>query len=69
MFGVGDLYPTGSLRWSQGVNNEMIYLTGDIPVGLYNSQQLAILGIGHGAIDGGGAQASRSARSATSTTS
>jgi hypothetical protein len=54
VFGVGDLYPTGSLRWSQGVNNVMTYLTGDIPVGLYNSQQLANLGIGHGAIDAGG---------------
>ena len=49
----GDLYPTGSLRWNWGVNNVMTYLTGDIPVGLYNSQQLATLGIGHGAIDAG----------------
>jgi hypothetical protein len=54
VFGVGDLYPTGSLRWSQGVNNVMTYLTGDIPVGLYNAQNLANLGIGHGAIDAGG---------------
>jgi hypothetical protein len=53
VFGVGDLYPTGSLRWNWGVNNVMTYLTGDIPVGLYNSQQLATLGIGHGAIDAG----------------
>ena len=54
VFGVGDLYPVGSLRWNQGVNNEMIYLTGDVPVGLYNAQNLANLGIGHGAIDAGG---------------
>ena len=27
--------------------------TGDVPVGLYNSQQLANLGIGHGAVDAG----------------
>ena len=53
VFGIGDLYPTGSLAWNWGVNNLMTYLTGDIPVGLYNSQQLANLGIGHGAIDGG----------------
>jgi hypothetical protein len=53
VFGVGDLYPVGSLRWNQGVNNEMIYLTGDIPVGLYNARNLANLGIGHGAIDAG----------------
>jgi len=54
VFGAGDLYPTGSLRWNQGVNNFMTYLTGDIPVGLYNAQNLANLGIGHGAIEAGG---------------
>ena len=32
----------------------MVYVTGDIPVGAYNSMRLANLGIGHGAIDGGG---------------
>jgi hypothetical protein len=53
-FGIGDLYPVGSLRWNWGVNNVMTYLTGDIPVGLYNSQQLANLGIGQGAVDAGG---------------
>jgi hypothetical protein len=53
VFGVGDLYPNGSLAWNWGVNNVMTHLTGDIPVGLYNSQQLSNLGIGHGAIDGG----------------
>ncbi len=31
----------------------MTYVTGDIPVGAYNSRRLANLGIGHGAIDGG----------------
>jgi hypothetical protein len=54
VFGVGDLYPTASLRWNWGVNSVMTYLTGDIPVGLYNSRQLANLGIGHGAADAGG---------------
>jgi hypothetical protein len=52
--GFGDLYPQASLRWNNGVNNWMTYLTGDIPVGTYNSSDLANLGIGHGAIDGGG---------------
>jgi hypothetical protein len=32
----------------------MVYGTGDIPVGDYNSNRLANLGIGHGAIDFGG---------------
>jgi len=54
VFGIGDLYPSGSLRWNWGVNNIMTYLTGDIPVGLYSSQQLSNLGIGHGALDAGG---------------
>jgi hypothetical protein len=31
----------------------MTYLTGDIPVGFYNSSNLANVGIGHGALDGG----------------
>jgi hypothetical protein len=52
--GFGDLYPTASLRWNQGVNNYMTYLTGDIPVGAYAPDRLANLGIGHGAIDAGG---------------
>ena len=52
--GFGDLYPVASLRWNQGVSNFMTYVTGDIPVGLYSSQNLANIGIGHGAIDSGG---------------
>ena len=51
--GFGDLYPQASLRWNQGVHNFMTYVTGDIPVGAYDSSRLANLGIGHGAIDGG----------------
>lgn len=51
--GFGDLYPSASLRWNSGVNNFMIYGTGDIPVGQYSSTQLANIGIGHGAVDGG----------------
>jgi hypothetical protein len=52
-YGFGDLYPSASLRWNQGVNNFMVYASGDIPVGAYNSSRLANLGIGHGAFDGG----------------
>ena len=32
----------------------MTYITGDIPVGAYDSTRLSNIGIGHGAIDGGG---------------
>ncbi len=52
--GFGDLYPQASLKWNFGVNNFMTYITGDIPVGNYSSTSLANLGLGHGAIDGGG---------------
>ncbi len=48
-----DLYPMISLRWNHGVHNFMIYGTGDIPVGTYDPSNLANLGIGHGAADGG----------------
>ena len=43
-----------SVRWNNGVHNWMTYITGDIPVGAYDSSRLANIGIGHGAIDGGG---------------
>jgi hypothetical protein len=51
--GVGDLIPQFAVRWNAGVNNYMAYLTGDIPVGKYSSTDLANIGIGHSAIDGG----------------
>ena len=52
--GIGDLYPLFTLRWNNGVNNYMTYVTGDLPVGDYNSASLANIGIGHGAVDFGG---------------
>jgi hypothetical protein len=51
---VGDLYPMATLKWNAGANNFMTYVTGDIPVGAYDPNRLANIGIGHGAIDGGG---------------
>lgn len=53
--GFGDLYPTAQLFWNSGVNNWMAYITGDIPVGAYSADRLANLGLGHGAVDMGGA--------------
>jgi hypothetical protein len=52
-WGFGDLVPQFALRWNAGVNNYMTYITGDIPVGAYQSNRLSNLGIGHGAIDAG----------------
>ncbi len=51
----GDVVPTATLRWNKGVDNYMVYVTGDIPGGDYSPTQLANLGIGHGTIDAGGA--------------
>jgi hypothetical protein len=52
--GFGDLYPQFALRWNAGVNNYMTYVTGDIPVGTYDSTRLSNISMGHGAIDFGG---------------
>lgn len=53
--GVGDLSPLATLRWNRDVNNLMVYATGNIPVGAYDPQRLSNLGLGHGAVDAGGA--------------
>jgi len=52
--GFGDPAPFASLRWHDGVNNWMTYITGGIPVGEYSATSLANLGLGHGSIDAGG---------------
>jgi hypothetical protein len=52
--GVGDVAPLVQLRWSSGVHNWTTYATGNIPVGAYDVHNLATVGVGHGAIDGGG---------------
>ncbi len=53
MTSLGDLIPQATLKWNQGVNNYMIYGSGDIPVGDYGSDRLANIGLGHAAVDGG----------------
>jgi hypothetical protein len=55
LFGGSDLYPTAQLYWNVGEHNFMTYLAGAIPVGSYNPNRLSNIGIGHGAIDAGGA--------------
>jgi hypothetical protein len=52
--GTGDVAPQASLRWNFGVNNWVTYVTGDVPVGPYNSKRLTNLDLGHGAVDSGG---------------
>ncbi len=48
-----DVFYQGTLKWNQGVHNEMIYVTGNIPSGTYDSTRLANLGFGFVAVDGG----------------
>lgn len=55
VFGIGNLSPTANLFWTAGVNNFMIYATGVFWNGNYNPNRLSNLGLGHAAIDGGGA--------------
>jgi hypothetical protein len=52
--GFGDLAPMFSLRWNAGVNNYLAYVTNNIPIGLYDADNLVNLGIGHAATDAGG---------------
>src|SRR5215831_3652933 len=52
--GFGDVLPIATLRWNNGVHNYMTYITGDIPIGAYDSTRLSNIGIGHGTIDAGG---------------
>ena len=53
VWGFSDMVPVASLRWNSGVNNYMTYITGDVPIGAYDSSRLANVGIGHGTIDAG----------------
>jgi hypothetical protein len=55
MTGGSDLYPEFSLRWSHGAHSTMAYVSGAIPVGAYDPQSLASIGMNHGALDVGGA--------------
>ena len=51
--GFGDLYPRLTMKWANGVHNVMLYAMGGLPVGAYDANRLANLGIGHWSLDGG----------------
>ena len=53
--GIGDVAPMFNVRWNSGVHNFMTYFTGNATVGRYEPGRLANLGIGHNALDAGGA--------------
>lgn len=50
---LSDVYYQGTLKWNQGVNNEMVYVTGNIPSGTYDPNRLANLNLGFPAVDAG----------------
>ena len=52
--GFGDVLPIATLRWNAGAHNYMTYITGDVPVGAYDSTRISNIGLGHGTIDAGG---------------
>jgi hypothetical protein len=54
VWGFGDVLPMFAVRWNAGVHNYMTYVTGDVPVGAYDSTRLSNIGIGHGTLDAGG---------------
>jgi len=49
-----DVFYQGTLKWNQGVHNEMVYVTGNIPGGTYDPNRLANLSLGFVAFDAGG---------------
>jgi len=52
--GIGDLYPSATIRWNDGVHNTMTYAMLGVPVGEYDQDDLANLGTNHWSIDLGG---------------
>lgn len=61
----GDIMASGSLKWSQGVNNFMTYGSVALPVGSYDEDRLANLSGNHWAIDVGGGYTYFNQRSGT----
>ena len=55
LWGGLDLFPAAQIAWNNGNNNWMSYIVGDIPTGAYQADRLADLGLGHTAVDVGGA--------------
>ena len=50
---LSDVIYQGTLKWNQGVHNEMVYFTGNIPSGTYDPHRLANLSLGFVAFDAG----------------
>lgn len=50
----GDLYPSFSLKWGNGVHNTLGYAMLGVPVGSYDAERLSNIGSNHWAADIGG---------------
>jgi len=50
---LSDVFYQSTLKWNQGVNNEMVYITGNIPSGTYDPNRLENLSLGYVAWDAG----------------
>src|SRR5262245_31923374 len=48
-----DVFWQAAIKWNQGVNNYMVYTTGNFPVAEFDSTRLVNLGLGHWSLDGG----------------
>ena len=51
---IGDLFPSATLRWNNGVHNSMAYVMAGVPVGSYDVSRLANIGTNHWSLDAGG---------------
>ncbi|WP_434633995.1 SphA family protein [Chromobacterium sp. CV08] len=52
--GFGDLYPMATLKWNRGKHNYLAYATMGVPVGAYDPNRAANLGLNHWSYDAGG---------------
>ncbi|KIA79453.1 protein involved in meta-pathway of phenol degradation [Chromobacterium piscinae] len=52
--GFGDLYPMATMKWNRGNHNYLAYATMGVPVGSYDPNRNANLGLNHWSYDGGG---------------
>lgn len=53
MTALGDVFPTVTLKWNSGVHNFMTYVTANVPLGAYDMNRQASVGLGRWALDGG----------------
>lgn len=51
--GISDLYPIATLKWQVGNHNVMAYSMASAPLGAYDPNRLAGVGLGHWALDAG----------------